>query len=351
MMGSLEKIVKPLLDWYDVCGRSLPWRQKGDAYAIWVSEIMLQQTRVEAVKPYYDRFMAALPDVMALAQASEDALLKLWEGLGYYSRVRNMQKAARILVEEHVGQLPNTVDQLLTLPGIGPYTAGAIASIAYGACEPAVDGNVLRVLARLDNDDGDVLSQAAKTAARQRLLQVIPAGRAGAFNQAMMDLGATVCLPNGQPLCETCPLQRLCLGFRAGRQRDLPVKRKKKERRIEEKTVFVIRSSKGILMGKRPNKGLLASLWELPALPGLLELEQALAQLSHWNLQPVGSLAVGETKHVFTHVQWNMRVYGLDVSDTEAPQGWCYGALDGGQALPSAFRVCLDAVGMGEEKG
>ena len=239
----LARVPAPLLAWYDKEARDLPWRQNTDPYRVWVSEIMLQQTRVEAVIPYYERFLAAFPDLKALADAPEEQLLKLWEGLGYYSRARNLQKAAREALSRF-GGLPGQVQELSSLPGIGAYTAGAIASIAFSRPVPAVDGNVLRVVARLTDSHDDVLSPAVKREAEKAVAAVIPHDRPGDFNQAVMDLGATVCLPNGAPRCEVCPLAELCLGLARSTAPELPVKTKKKERqklRTTSKTiVFVI---------------------------------------------------------------------------------------------------------------
>ena len=266
MLQEFERkdIIEPLLTWYLKNARSLPWREEPTPYRVWVSEIMLQQTRVEAVKPYFQRFITKLPDVAALADCPEDTLLKLWEGLGYYNRVRNMQKAARTVVEEYGGILPADYRALLSLTGIGSYTAGAIASIAYGIPVPAVDGNVLRVLTRLSGDASDIMKQTVKTALEEELLDFMPKDRAGAFNQALMELGATVCVPNGAPLCGECPWGGVCKACADGSWAYLPVKTRARERRIEERTVFVIRTGDRVVLNRRPKKGLLAGLYEFP---------------------------------------------------------------------------------------
>ena len=203
----IGQLIQPLLEWYPSHARVLPWREEPAPYRVWVSEIMLQQTRVEAVKPYFERFMKELPDIRALAECPEDRLLKLWEGLGYYNRVRNMQAAARTVMKDYGGVLPPDYEALRGLKGIGDYTAGAIASIAYGIPVPAVDGNVLRILMRVSQDDSDIMKQSVKTRARELLLPVIPEGQAGKLTQALMELGATVCVPNGEPKCPQCPWQ------------------------------------------------------------------------------------------------------------------------------------------------
>ena len=237
--GLLKQIPMPLLSWYDREKRVLPWRQNKDPYRVWVSEIMLQQTRVEAVIDYYNRFLKLFPTVEALAEAPTEQVLKAWEGLGYYSRARNLQKAAQMVVSDYNGIFPKTAKELLKLPGIGRYTAGAVSSIAYDSQEPAVDGNVLRVIMRILACDENVSKDSVKTEVEEIVRGIIPA-RAGDFNQSLMELGALVCLPNGAPLCEKCPLAELCEGRRQGIAEQLPNKTQKKERTIEQKTVFVI---------------------------------------------------------------------------------------------------------------
>ena len=232
MKENLEQIVQPLLRWFDQNARILPWRDQPTPYRVWVSEIMLQQTRVEAVKPFYQRFMEALPDIQTLANCEEEELLKLWEGLGYYNRVRNMQIAARTVIEEYGGKLPDDYLELQQLKGIGSYTAGAIASIAYGKVAPAVDGNVLRVISRVTLSREDILKQSVKRGMEQAIVEIMPADRPGAFNQALMELGAMVCVPNGEPHCESCPLKGLCLARKMGAMDEIPVKKAKKPRRI-----------------------------------------------------------------------------------------------------------------------
>lgn len=335
-------ISEPLLEWYAQNSRELPWRENTNAYRVWVSEIMLQQTRVEAVKPYYLRFMAALPDIKALAEVQEETLLKLWEGLGYYSRARNLQRAAKLVMERHGGVLPSDMRQLRDLPGIGPYTAGAIASIAYGVAEPAVDGNVLRVLARLSGSELDIAQPATRVAAEKTVRDMIPADHPGAFNQALMELGACVCLPNAAPFCLQCPVAMLCRAHRDGRETELPVRSKKAARRVEEHTVFVLRQTTCVAVRKRHDSGLLAGLWELPNLPGHLEQGGLVRQLSQWGITPIGAIERYTRKHIFTHVEWHMRVYALDVQADWLPEGWEWTDVNAGaHALPTAFRVCL----------
>ena len=329
----------PLLNWYHENARDLPWRRTRDSYAVWISEIMLQQTRVAAVIPYYERFLRELPDVFALANVTDDRLHKLWEGLGYYSRARNLKRAAGEIVSRFGGGMPQSYDELITLPGIGEYTAGAIASIAFGEAAPAVDGNVLRVYARLFGIARDIRDLAFKEEVRAFLLPLVPEEQPGAFNAALMELGATVCLPNGQPKCGECPVQEHCVAYREGRTAELPVLSAKKARRIERKTVFALTLNGGLIGFRRPESGLLAGLWQLPETAGELTDAEAAAWLGEHDINPVGELRFYERKHIFTHIEWHMRVCAAEVSADVLPEGWI--VLDESHALPTAYRVCL----------
>ena len=316
----LEKIAEPLLKWYDKGRRILPWREDPQPYYVWLSEIMLQQTRVEAVKPYYDRFIQNVPDIQALAEMEEDKLVKLWEGLGYYNRVRNLQKAAKVIVKEHEGKMPSEYESLLELPGIGSYTAGAIASIAYGKAVPAVDGNVLRVLSRLRMDGEDILSQKTKTRVEKELREVIPVNRPGDFNQALMELGAMVCLPNGEPKCGECPWEALCQAHHMGKTAEFPKKKAKKARKIEEKTVLVIQDEARAAFRRRPEKGLLAGMYEFPVLEGRLAEGKVLEILGQMGLKVLRIRPIGEAKHIFSHKEWHMVGYAIKVDELERPE-------------------------------
>lgn len=320
-LSLLDEIEEPLLAWYDKGHRILPWREDPTPYHVWVSEIMLQQTRVEAVKPYYDRFMAMLPDIQSLAYAEEEVLLKLWEGLGYYNRVRNLNKAAQLVVEKYDGRMPDTYEELLKLPGIGSYTAGAIASIAYGRKAPAVDGNVLRVLSRLQSDGRDIMQQSVKKQVEAELLAAMSDKRPGDCNQALMELGATICLPNGMPKCEKCPWETVCLAHREGRGLEFPVKSAKKKRVIEEKTVLLIRDENKAALQKRPSKGLLAGMYEFPWLEGRLTMEEVLARIKEAGLSVLHIKQVGESKHIFTHKEWHMTGYAIRVDELSGGKG------------------------------
>ena len=314
----VEQMTPFLLEWFQRQARLLPWRTEPKPYYVWVSEIMLQQTRVEAVKPYFSRFIHTLPDIQALAECEEELLLKLWEGLGYYNRVRNLQKAAKVVTELYQGELPADYHTLLQLPGIGSYTAGAIASIAYQIPVPAVDGNVLRVMARLTESYKDIAKPSVKKQTEELLKAHMPKSDAGAFNQAMMEIGAMVCLPNGEPKCGECPICRFCLALEHQTVMELPVKTKKKARRIEDMTVFVIRRKNFIfdevVLRRRSDSGLLAGMYEFPNISGKLEQKAALEVLEGWGIKIQSILPIEEAKHIFSHVEWHMKGYLVEAA-------------------------------------
>ncbi|MDD4797357.1 MAG: A/G-specific adenine glycosylase [Eubacteriales bacterium] len=350
--AALSAIAQPLLFWYDRGARILPWRSNPTPYYVWVSEIMLQQTRVEAVKPYFDRFVREIPDIGALCAVDDAALMKLWQGLGYYNRARNLKKAGQIILECHGGSFPQDYDAIRALPGIGDYTAGAIASIAFGQAVSAVDGNVLRVFARLLGSGVDVTRPAVKRQFAAQIQRFIPRRRPGDFNQALMELGATLCLPNGQPRCGECPLMRLCRAYALGIADTLPVKPPKKPRRREELTVFVLRDGqRRIALRPRPDTGLLAGTWEYPNVPGRLTRAQAARQLRQWGLPAAQLRALAPAKHVFTHVQWHMCGYEVSFADViPAPTGWIWCGADeirDRYAIASAFRSFTDTLDPG----
>jgi len=333
-----KEFTEPLLRWYRANARDLPWRHTQDPYRIWVSEIMLQQTRVAAVLGYYARFLEAFPTVDTLANAPEERLMKLWEGLGYYSRARNLQKAAKRIVE--LGGFPDTYEGLLELPGIGDYTASAIAAAAFGQREAAVDGNVLRVVTRITDCHEDILDAKVKKNIRAQLQNVMPEGEEDIriFCQATMELGATVCVPNGSPKCDVCPVRDLCLGRVRGTAEALPIKKAKKERKIEEKTVFLLLRDGKVALRKREEIGLLAGLWEFPNVEGALSEDTAPAAVSAWRLESREWKNKLAAKHIFTHVEWHMTGYTLEVSG-EGPEEFTWVDADGlrEHAVPSAF--------------
>lgn len=302
-------ITEPLLEWYRQNARKLPWREDTDPYHIWVSEIMLQQTRIETVIPYYLRFIGALPDIPSLAGCPEDALMKLWQGLGYYSRARNLKKSAQILCETNAGKMFGTCSEILSLPGIGPYTGGAIASIAFGERVPAVDGNVLRIGARLDLEEGNILEPDTSGRIRKKIEAVVPAGAPGDFNQALMELGEVICLPREGAQCKACPLSDKCLSHREGKSGQVPVRIARTARRKEEKTVFLITDGTRIWIRKRPRKGLLAGLYEFPWAEGKLDAAGAADQVSAMGFQIGEIIPLQKAKHVFSHIEWDMTGY------------------------------------------
>lgn len=341
-----EKFNHDLLAWYDENARVLPWRSEPAPYRVWVSEIMLQQTRVEAVKPYFERFISALPDVAALAAADDDELHKLWEGLGYYNRVRNMKKCAQLCVEKYGGRLPDSCDELLKLPGIGEYTAGAIASIAFHEAVPAVDGNVLRVFSRLMVSEDDILNPKTKRKFQTIIQAMMPLDRPNDFNQAVMEIGAMICVPNAAPRCNICPLIEHCHGYQEGRAHYLPIKKAKAERRIQKKTILVLIHDRKIAVRQRPTSGLLASLYEFIAVDEQLsrsEVKQLLTA-DEYKIDKIVKLA--PAKHIFSHLEWHMNGYLIlceelgitaDLRMVSVPD------LESKYAIPTALKVYRDA--------
>jgi len=328
-----------LLPWYAENKRDLPWRADREPYHIWLSEIMLQQTRVEAVKGYYARFLDTLPTIAALADCDDELLHKLWEGLGYYSRVRNLKKAARTIVEKYNGTFPDAYSDILSLPGIGEYTAGAIASISFGQKTPAVDGNVLRVLSRLRNDPSPIDLPETKKQVRTMLENIYPK-EAGDFTQALMELGATLCGPNWKPRCNECPCREICLSCQAGAAETLPVKSPKKEKRQEQRTVFILSCDGKIALEKRPDSGLLAGLWQFPNVSGHLNTTQALAAVEDMGLTPREIHREISRKHIFTHIVWDMKGIYLEVAAPTGAFRWMTEEEIFKQAaLPTAFRL------------
>lgn len=312
----MQTWVKRLLNWYDQEKRDLPWRRCRDPYAIWVSEIMLQQTRVETVRDYYLRWMERFPDIMSLAQADGDTVLKMWEGLGYYSRARNLHKAARLMAETSDGVFPSSYPEILALPGIGPYTAGAVASIAFEQPTPAVDGNVLRVMSRLFALP-DIAQPYVQAAIKKQVAEGFPDQRAGDYTQALMELGALVCVPR-RPSCERCPLTELCQAFEQNSQGLWPIVKEKKPGREVRRLVAVIRQGDAILLHRRPPNGLLAGLWEFPGVDGSRKKDLAARFAEEYRLQLKVGQHLLDATHVFTHLQWQMRVYEATlVSDAD----------------------------------
>ncbi len=337
--NNLSFLPDVLLPWFAENRRELPWREDKQPYHIWLSEIMLQQTRVEAVKDYYARFLETLPTIEKLANADDELLTKLWEGLGYYSRVRNLKKAAIAIMEQYDGKFPQTYEDVRKLPGIGDYTAGAICSIAFNQKTPAVDGNVLRVFSRLTDDDTPIDTPAMKKKTAAALKAVYPEN-AGDFTQAMMELGATICGPNRKPDCGSCPCQDKCLAYQRNTAPMLPVKAPKKERKQENLTVFILNCEDVYALEKRKNTGLLAGLWQFPNTPGHLDAKEAIAWLEDRGLQIRDITRQVDRTHIFTHVQWNMRGFYMSVASPQGGYSWQTAeTINTALALPTAFRL------------
>ncbi len=339
MTLDLSEIVVPLLAWYDKNARILPWRENSSPYRVWVSEIMLQQTRVDAAIPYYERFLTELPGIAELASAPEEKLLKLWEGLGYYRRVRNLQLAAKKIMAEHDGKFPSSLPDVLALPGVGDYTAGAILSIAFGRAEPAVDGNVLRVLARLTECPDDIASSKVRKRFADALRIVYPAGRCGDFTQALMELGALICLP-GTPRCVDCPLAASCAARKNGTTNLYPVKRSAPERPVEQRTVFLLCAQGKVALIRRPATGLLAGMYEFPNVEQTLDERQATDLLCRWGLDVQTLCAGSASHHVFSHREWEMTSWIADCAIVAPCFEWfAPDELRRTCALPSAFKM------------
>lgn len=335
----LIAMFEALIPWYEAHKRELPWRQDREPYHVWLSEIMLQQTRVEAVKEYYRRFVTALPTIPDLAEAPEEQILKLWEGLGYYNRVRNLQKAAQTICAEYTGVFPSEYAQIRRLSGIGDYTAGAIASICFDAPTPAVDGNVLRVYSRLLADDANIDLQTTKKRITRKLQETYPQKNPGIATQALMELGATVCVPNGAPRCDVCPVAEICQARKQDTWRNLPVRSEKKKRKIVDKTVFILLTEDTVALHKRSTSGLLAGMWEFPNVDAKLDKQAAVTQVTGWQAEPLDLLMQTSYTHIFSHVEWHMTAYYIRCRKTNKKWKWVTKeSLDETYALPSAFR-------------
>lgn len=335
-------IVEPLLSWYNKQARVLPWRENSDPYRVWVSEIMLQQTRVDAVISYFNRFMENFPNVQALAKAEEETVLKLWEGLGYYSRARNLKKAAEVICEKYGGIFPKDYKEILALPGIGKYTAGAISSIAFGMPRAAVDGNVLRVITRLNEIEQDILDEKFRKQIGEQLEQVYPHKSCSAFTQSLMELGAMVCIPNGAPKCESCPLNIGCLAYKNSTWKKYPVKKKRAKRKAIDKTVLILCDREKIAVQKREETGLLAGMWEFPNVDKKISPSEIDMWLREQNIEVVHIEKQKDVKHIFTHLEWHMHCYKVECRPKENGYKWiAMEDLNRKVPLPTAFRKCL----------
>lgn len=339
----MDRIVALLLDWYDAHARTLPWRGIDNPYATWVSETMLQQTRVETVKGYYQRFLTAFPTIEALAEAQEEEVLKLWEGLGYYSRARNLHAGAKQVVTQFGGKLPSDVNALRTIRGIGPYTAGAIASIAFRQPVPAVDGNVIRVTARLFDVRENVGIPSVKRQIETYAEHLIPSQRPGDFNQALMDLGSSICVP-GTPNCESCPLASCCHALEAGDPESIPLLPRKNPPKTIHYALCLIHNENNILMRCR-TEALLHGLWVFPlletdAVPTPTQIKKKTG-LSVASIRPAG-----EARHVFTHQIWQMKLYTMMTTDHQPKMPYHFVSTEEMQALPlpTAVRAAKELI-------
>lgn len=332
-----------LLEWYHQHARILPWRKNPSPYRVWISEVMLQQTKVDTVKPYFERFIKEVPNISALAVIAEDQLLKLWEGLGYYSRARNLKKSAIKIQENFEGKIPSAKSSLETLPGIGPYTAGAISSISFNKRETAVDGNVIRVIARITANNNNMSQSNSKKELEEVVVSLLPKKRIGDFNQALMELGATICLPKNQLKCNSCPVCTLCEANKKGIAETLPIKNRKKKRKIEKRTVLLLQHNGKIALQKRPEKGLLSNLWEFPNIEGHLSVKQCKEYLDSLGIKKdADMISLPTSKHLFTHLEWHMEGFFLQIK--KLPQisklTWVTTEeIKTSYAIPSAFKI------------
>ncbi len=345
-MEELKQIIEPLLEWFQKNKRTLPWRSDPTPYHVWISEIMLQQTRVEAVKEYYKRFLDRLPDVSSLAHVEEEELLKLWEGLGYYNRARNLKKAAIIIEEKYQGMIPRSYEELLTLPGIGSYTAGAISSLAYQERVPAVDGNVLRVLMRVLGCRKNIDDLKTKKWLEEEFKKTMPKD-SSSFKQALMEIGALVCVPNGEPHCDICPLKKQCKAFQNKWISEIPVRKEKRKRKIEEKTIFIFYSKGKVALLKRKETGLLAGLYEFPNEDRYFNQKELLQYLKEKKIEALKVKELEEAKHIFSHIEWHMKAYQIVLDDLFSTEEFLWADLkdlNEVYAIPSAFSTYLELV-------
>ncbi|MBQ8688595.1 MAG: A/G-specific adenine glycosylase [Ruminococcus sp.] len=345
----LRNMVQPLCQWYEKNARDLPWRRDKEPYHVWLSEIMLQQTRVEAVKGYYSRFLERFPTVQVLARADEEQVRKAWEGLGYYTRARNLQLAAKEICCTYDGSFPSEYEKIRALPGIGDYTAGAIGSICFGLPVPAVDGNVLRVVMRLQDSFAETDRPDVKRSVTQMLHAVYPrenAAMCGVLTQALMELGAVVCIPNGAPRCEACPLKHLCRSRKNGTSGRLPVRKQKAAKKEVSMTVFLMQCGERYAVCQRPMHGLLAGLWEFPNAEKEMDAQAALSQAKAWGCVPLSVCRTTEQVHIFTHIRWKMK--GICITCGSTPSRFQWKTLEEIRrelTMPSAFQKFLDQGG------
>ena len=341
-----------IFNWYNQNKRNLPWRHDKDPYHVWISEIMLQQTRIEAVIDYYHRFMNEIPDIETLANIEEDKLLKLWEGLGYYNRAKNLKKAAIEIMTNYHGNFPTTYVEIIKLPGIGEYTASAISSICFNEPQVTIDGNVLRVYARFYNDKRNVDDPKTKKAIREELMQFVPK-ESGSFNQGLMEIGETICLPNGLPKCEICPLKNDCLAKKNNTYLNLPVKEKKKDKKEEDYTVLLYHYQNKYAIYKRTKETLLNNLWAFPVINKNLSSTQLKEYLKVQNIAFSSISKEPMNTHIFTHKKWNMTSYIIELKNVENMEDYKWVTkkdLEHIYAIPTAFQPFREVITKKEEK-
>lgn len=337
----MDSGVIQLLDWYQKNKRLLPWRKDKEPYHVWISEVMLQQTRIEAVIPYYERFMQRVPDILSLAQIKEEELLKLWEGLGYYSRARNLKRAAQIVVEDYDGVFPNTYEEIIKLPGIGEYTASAIASICFQEKVATVDGNVLRVFARVNELAWNINLASTKKLVQKQLLEIMPLD-AGKFNEALMELGEVVCLPSGKPKCMNCPLKDECKAYAHQTWEQFPIKDRPKPKKELFYTIFLFQYQGEVAILQRVNEKMLHRLWEFPNILDKFGVQEMKDWLHQQHIAFVKIKKASSHKHVFTHQIWYMQSYIIEVKEKINAFVWVtLEDLEGNYAIPTAFKPFL----------
>ncbi len=347
-----------LANWYEKNKRQLPWRDTGNPYDVWLSEVMLQQTRIEAVKEKFKLFQKELPTITDLANCEEDRLMRLWEGLGYYSRARNLKKCARMLVEEYGGELPADYPTLLKLPGIGPYTAGAIASLAFGIPVPAVDGNVMRVLSRYFADEQDIRQATVRKMYEEMIRNLFLEKMDNSFvrnwNQGVMELGETICIPTGSPNCMNCPFFASCCARKEGKIDTIPYRSRLKDRKIVERTLLVIKDGEHFLIHKRPTKGLLAGLYEFYGVDCYMTKEMAIQEVEKLGVYPLHIKVLPEAKHIFSHIEWNMHAYEVQTEQIEEVEREDFYLVSKEKiqeiAFPSAFKTYIEYYALREKE-
>lgn len=342
--------IDKILNWYHENKRLLPWRLDKNPYHVWISEIMLQQTRIEAVIDYYNRFLDNIPTIKDLATISEDKLLKLWEGLGYYNRARNLKKAAMIMEKEYHGSFPNTYEEILSLPGIGEYTASAIASICFNLSTPTVDGNVMRVYTRVNEDKSNIDDVKTKKMIRDNITKLIPK-ESGNFNEALMEIGETICLPNGTPKCDICPLKEVCKARRNNTWMNYPVKKEKKKQQEKKYTILILKSKDKYAIIKRENETLLNNLWGFPYIENHISKKELENNLKEKNISYIKIKKFITCKHIFTHQIWNMNSYLIEIEEENKNYTWAsLKELKDTYAIPTAFKPFLSCINKKEKE-